>query len=204
MHTFENNEERHSRVYGTFQFPGLTSGMLVMLAIFPPSQVRNEIPACRLQNQQSGILVILTTSNIVCSHDIVAWSKWNDRISSVPCFVWHFNQNHVPTNCKYYETTCSGSLGIWSNFFSKSEFWYVIVCLQGFRIGIIWLLFTPGFQARTYKAPINIEWVPPPILPSTHPSKSGDRGTLPQVDLSRPQFKFSRHNPRVLFTDREE
>nr|SVE75871.1 EOG090X09BQ [Daphnia hispanica] len=58
-------------------------------------------------------------------------------------------------------------------------------------------------QTRTYKE-INIEWVPPPKVSCLDPSKSGDRGTLPQLDLTRPQFKFSRNKPEVQLADRKD
>ena len=40
---------------------------------------------------------------------------------------------------------------------------------------------------RTYKSEFNIEWVPPPKLKCTDPSMTGDRSSLPEVDLSRAQ-----------------
>lgn len=58
-------------------------------------------------------------------------------------------------------------------------------------------------QTRTYKE-FNIEWVPPPKVSCLDPSKSGDRGAMPKLDLSRPQFKFSRYKSEAQFTDREE
>ena len=61
-----------------------------------------------------------------------------------------------------------------------------------------------GAQTRTYKAAVNIEWVPPQKVSGLDPINSGDRGTLPQVDLSRPQYKFSRVKPQVQFTERDE
>lgn len=57
---------------------------------------------------------------------------------------------------------------------------------------------------RTYKAEITVEWVKPPKVSCLDPSKSGDRGTLPQVDLSRPQFKIARTKLAAHFADREE
>lgn len=47
-------------------------------------------------------------------------------------------------------------------------------------------------QLRAYKAEFNIEWLPPPKVPFIHPSKSGDKSGLPEVDLKRPQYYFSR------------
>nr|CAG4647207.1 EOG090X09BQ [Megafenestra aurita]SVE92504.1 EOG090X09BQ [Megafenestra aurita] len=57
---------------------------------------------------------------------------------------------------------------------------------------------------RTYKAEITVEWVKPPKVSCLDPSKSGDRGTLPQVDLSRPQFKIARTKLAAHFADRED
>nr|CAG4637167.1 EOG090X09BQ [Ceriodaphnia reticulata]SVE73052.1 EOG090X09BQ [Ceriodaphnia reticulata] len=61
-----------------------------------------------------------------------------------------------------------------------------------------------GVQTRAYKAAVNIEWVPPPKVSCLDPTKSGDRGTLPQVDLNRPRFRFSRVKPQVQFTERDD
>nr|CAG4649491.1 EOG090X09BQ [Scapholeberis mucronata]SVE93733.1 EOG090X09BQ [Scapholeberis mucronata] len=57
---------------------------------------------------------------------------------------------------------------------------------------------------RTFRPSVQIEWVPPPKVSCLDPSKSGDRGGLPRVDLNRLQYQFTRHNPEVLFTDRED
>nr|CAG4651134.1 EOG090X09BQ [Simocephalus serrulatus]SVE94353.1 EOG090X09BQ [Simocephalus serrulatus] len=61
-----------------------------------------------------------------------------------------------------------------------------------------------GTQTRSYNEGATIEWVPPPKVSCLDPSKSGDRSPLPEVDLSRPQYKFSRFKPAVQFTDRED
>nr|CAH0109576.1 unnamed protein product [Daphnia galeata] len=62
-----------------------------------------------------------------------------------------------------------------------------------------------GMQSRTYiKDGVNIEWVPPPKVSCLDPSKSGDRGTLPKVDLSRPQIKFTRKKTPAEFLERQD
>jgi len=48
------------------------------------------------------------------------------------------------------------------------------------------------YQIRKYKSEVNIEWCPPPKICCTDPKKSGDRSSIPDVDLSRPQFRL--HN----------
>nr|SVE74296.1 EOG090X09BQ [Daphnia barbata] len=58
-------------------------------------------------------------------------------------------------------------------------------------------------QTRTFKE-VNIEWVPPPKVSCLDPMKSGDGGKLPQLDLSRPQFKFARNKSKAQFADRED
>nr|CAG4650302.1 EOG090X09BQ [Sida crystallina] len=45
-------------------------------------------------------------------------------------------------------------------------------------------------QIRNYKSEFNLEWVPPPKVKCTDPSKSGDRSANPDVDLSRPMLHF--------------
>ncbi|EFX85676.1 hypothetical protein DAPPUDRAFT_300200 [Daphnia pulex] len=61
-----------------------------------------------------------------------------------------------------------------------------------------------GIQLRTYNPKVNIEWVPPPKVSCLDPSKSGDRGTLPKLDLSRPQTRFTRKRTPAEFADRED
>nr|CAG4644111.1 EOG090X09BQ [Lepidurus arcticus] len=50
---------------------------------------------------------------------------------------------------------------------------------------------TPILTAvRSYKTELTIEWVRPPKVPSTDPSKSGDLKGLPDIDLSKTPFAF--------------
>jgi len=61
-----------------------------------------------------------------------------------------------------------------------------------------------GIQLRMYNPKVNIEWVPPPKVSCLDPSKSGDRGALPELDLSRPQIQFTRKRTPAEFAEREE
>lgn len=94
------------------------------------------------------------------------------------------------------ESRCSSLFNILGCEFNKN--------IRRFKTCLMKFLRMAGSQTRTYNEGVNIEWVPPPKVSCLDPSKSGDKSQLPEVDLNRPQYGFSRFKQAVKFTDREE